>query len=66
MSYPVKSIKSTGTLMQVSAFMNILKIRQIPVVDKDKLIGIITEENLIRNMNQTIGFDVNSKRSHIK
>lgn len=48
MSKPLVTIQSTATIWDAIELMNDNKIRHLPVVDKGKLVGILTQRDLFR------------------
>ena len=55
MSSPVKTIMPDKNLLHASAMMNSLLIKQLPVVEGDKLVGIVTQTDIVRNLNKFLG-----------
>ncbi|MCK4327189.1 MAG: CBS domain-containing protein [Candidatus Diapherotrites archaeon] len=47
MSHPIRTIESTVDLQKASQVMRDLKIKRLPVVDNNKLVGIVTETDII-------------------
>jgi len=48
MSRPVTSVSPTATLWDAISLMGRMDIRRLPVIDKGKLVGIITEKDIMR------------------
>lgn len=58
MSSPVTVLEPKNSLITASAFMNAMLIKQIPVIKDKKLVGIVTQTDVVRNLNKLVGFDV--------
>jgi CBS domain-containing protein len=52
MRTPVTTITSTATIQEAAALMRTKKIGCLPVVDKDTLVGIITDYDLLRALEE--------------
>lgn len=50
MNTPLVAVNSTTTLEEASNLMQSTKIRRLPVVDEEKLKGIVTETDIVREM----------------
>ena len=50
MSYPVESIPPDISVLRASEIMAEKRIRRLPVVEKDKLVGIVTQTDLVRSL----------------
>ena len=48
MSKPLKTILPTATIWEAIEVMNNSKIRHLPVVDGEKLVGILTQRDILR------------------
>jgi len=48
MSHPLTTISSTATLWDAISLMGRKDIRRLPVVEKDRLVGIVTEKDILR------------------
>ena len=48
MSSPVKTMSSESTVLEASEFMQIQHIKRLPLLDDDKLVGIVTQTDLTR------------------
>lgn len=57
MSSPAITVNSNATLIAASGLMKEKGIKQLPVVDEDQLVGVITQTDLVMNINKLIGFD---------
>ncbi len=57
MASPVITINQDATLHAASGIMNIKKIKQLPVVNQGKLVGIITQTDVVRNINYILESD---------
>ena len=55
MSTPIFTMPSDASLREVAQQMGRLKIRRIPIVEGDKLKGLVTEFDLIKNEPELIG-----------
>lgn len=49
MSSPVLTIDSQATTEEAATLMNSKRIKKIPVLDKGKLVGIVTSTDIVRN-----------------
>lgn len=58
MSFPVETIDENNNLIVGAGIMNTKHIKQIPVVQAEKLVGIITQTDVVRNINMIAQFDV--------
>ncbi len=58
MTSPVKTISSDKNLLFASAIMNGMSIKQLPVLEKNKLIGIVTQTDIVRNLNRLSSFEI--------
>jgi predicted transcriptional regulator len=54
MTKDVISAKSTDKILKISEVLMKNAVSQLPVFEKDKIIGTITEESIIRNLSKTI------------
>lgn len=54
MTKNVISTKPTDKILKVSRIMREKAVSQLPVIEKDKLIGTVTEESIIKNLSSTI------------
>lgn len=59
MSSPLISIDSNSDLWASSNLMSLRKIRTLPVIDNDKVVGIITVSDLMNNLITNIKTDLN-------
>ena len=50
MSSPIISIKSESNLWTAADLMSTRKIRKLPVIDDDKVVGIITSGDLVKHI----------------
>lgn len=55
MTKAVQTIDQENKIMGVAGVMKLSKIKQIPVVSEGKLVGIITQTDLVRNLNSIAG-----------
>ncbi len=58
MSSPVTILEPNNTLIAASGIMNAMHIKQIPIVIGRSLAGIVTQTDIIRNVNKMLEFDV--------
>ncbi len=64
MSTPVITMAANATLIAASGIMNAKKIKQIPIVNNDDLIGIITQTDIVLNINNVVqSFSMSAKVS---
>jgi CBS domain-containing protein len=48
MSSPLKSVDSRSTIEAAGQFMRENKIKKLPIIDKGKLVGLITQTDIVR------------------
>ncbi len=63
MSKPVKSINQNATVREAIKLMDEHNIGVLPVVEKDKPIGVITERDILRRV---VAKDVDTDKKHAK
>lgn len=52
MNGPLVAVKSSATLEDASAVMQSASIRRLPVIDDKKLLGIVTETDIVKEMSR--------------
>jgi len=57
MTSPVITINQEATLIYAAGIMNYRKIKQIPVVSNEQVVGIVTQTDIVLNINTILGFD---------
>lgn len=57
MTAPVITVNEEATLIYAAGIMNYRKIKQIPVVSQEKVAGIVTQTDIVLNINTILGFD---------
>ncbi len=58
MTSPVITMKQEGTMIAASGIINMKHIKQLPIVDeKEKLVGIITQTDIVLNINSILKYD---------
>lgn len=58
MSYPVHTVEPQMNPIFVAGIMDAKKIKQLPVVKDNKLLGIVTQTDIIKNINSIVGTDI--------
>lgn len=58
MSAPVATIEAKANILYAAAKMNLNGIKQIPVTNSGKIVGIITQTDLVKNINTILGQDL--------
>ncbi|MGM5488885.1 MAG: CBS domain-containing protein [Nanobdellota archaeon] len=57
MTTPVVTMNEGASLIAASGIMNARKIKQVPIVSEEKLVGIVTQTDIVSNINTILGFD---------
>lgn len=57
MSNQIISLGPQATMVAASGIMSDRKIRQVPIVEDGKLVGIVTQTDIIRNINKMAKYD---------
>lgn len=54
MSSPVETVKQSTSVENAELLLEELGVRRLPVVDGDKIVGLLTQEDLLRGMNREL------------
>ena len=57
MSSPVITISEHKTLVDAANIMNKNRIKQLPVLHKEKLVGVMTQTDVVRNIKKVIKYE---------
>jgi len=57
MTAPVISVNQNASLVYAAGIMKIRRIKQIPVTSEEKVVGIVTQTDIVLNINTILGFD---------
>lgn len=57
MSSKIISLGPQATMVAASGIMSDRKIKQLPIVDEGKLVGIVTQTDIVRNINKMAKYD---------
>ena len=55
MTTPVKTVEKTRDIVVAAGTMKAMNIKQLPIVDNGKLVGIVTQTDLIKNHQSIFG-----------
>lgn len=55
MTHPVITVEKNSNMVEAAELMNSHSIKQLPVVNDDRLVGIVTQTDIIRNLNNILG-----------
>ncbi len=60
MTKDIVTLKPEGTIIAASGIMSLKKVKQIPIVKDGKLNGIITQTDIVKNINVIMKYDKQS------